>query len=331
MRILAALLAILLGRLAPPVGAEVPIHLGAGATLPYPLYQEWIGACPKDLCRIISDPVGSGKGIRAFQDREVDFGATDSFLTDRELKKAKEAILHVPACIGVVSIAYNLPGNPGLRLSPGIVAAIFMGDIARWNDPLIREANPGIPLPNLEITVIHRADGSGTTNIFTGYLTKTDNAWARTIGAGRTVRWPEGLGLDGIGYVEPAHTRGRRVVTARVVNRAGNAVPPSPAAGRFADGLSLTDDLRATLTDPPGADAYPIVGFSYLIVYQEQAYGGRTRDRALALARFLWWAIHEGQTYNENLDYAALPEPVVAKAEVLVRSLPYDGQPLVDW
>jgi phosphate transport system substrate-binding protein len=309
------------------------------------LYQHWIEVYPAQLGRLSYDPVGSGKGIDALLGKKVDFGGTDDFLTDRELKRSGNLILHVPTCVGAVAVSYNLPGNPELALTPELIAGMFMGKITRWNDRRISEANPGAELPDLEITVLHRSDSSGTTAIFTGYLAKTDPAWDRYVGQGRVVRWPVGLGLNGnvgvvqyikkipgsIGYVEFSYTRALGLSVARVSNRAGHLVPPSSAAAAALAGVQFPEDLRVSLTDSPAPEAYPIAGFSYLIVRQEQAYAGRSRERALALARFLWWAVHEGQAFNEGLYYGSLPPQVVRKAEVLIRSLHYEGRPLVDW
>ena len=327
------------------VGAEVVILKGTGATLPAPLYHQWIEVYPRGLGRLSYNPVGSGKGIKALLADEVDFGATDAFLTDGELEKVIGKILHIPTCIGAVAVSYNLPGNPELRLTPELIAGIFMGKISNWSDPKISAANPGLDLPDLEITVIHRSDSSGTTAIFTDYLAKTDRRWGRYVGQGKVVRWPTGLGLNGnagvvqyikritgsIGYVELSYTRSLNLCVARVYNQAGQAIAPNPTVAAALDGLLLPADLRFSLTDPPAADAYPIIGFSYLIVRQEQAYADRTRERAKGLARFLWWAVHEGQAYNGGLFYGSLPQSVVQQAEALIRSLRYEGQPLVDW
>lgn len=344
MRILVGML-VIWGLALAPAGAELTILRGAGATLPYPLYQQWIEVYPPALGRLSYDPVGSGKGIQALLGNEVDFGATDAFLTDGELKKGTGQILHIPTCIGAVALSYNLPGNPDLRLTSELIAGIFVGKITRWSDPSISAANPGVDFPDLEITVIHRSDGSGTTAIFTDYLAKTDRRWERYVGQGKVVRWPTGLGLNGnagvvqyirritgsIGYVELSYTRSLNLGAAQVYNQAGQAIAPDPTVSAALDNLPIPADLRLSLTDPPAADAYPIIGFSYLIVYQEQAYADRTRERAKGLARFLWWAVHQGQAHNGGLFYGALPQSVVQQAEVLIRSLRYEGQPLVDW
>lgn len=328
-----------------PAGAEVTILRGSGATLPYPLYQQWIEVYPRELGRLSYDPVGSGKGIQALLHDEVDFGATDAFLTDRELKKAGGNILHIPTCIGAVAIACNLPGNPELRLTSELIAGIFMGKITRWSDYRIGAVNPEVALPDLEIIVIYRSDGSGTTFIFTDFLAKTNQIWDDYLGRGRQMRWPTGLGLNGnagvvqyikkiagsIGYVELSYTRQHNLPAALVRNRAGQLVRPGPSSALALAGMEFPEDLRLSLTDPPSEEAYPIIGFSYLIVRQEQAYADRTRERALALTRFLWWAVHEGQVYNEGLLYGTLPQPVVQKAEALIRSLRYEGQPLMNW
>jgi phosphate transport system substrate-binding protein len=318
---------------------------GAGATFPSPLYRKWIEVYPPELGRLVYEPVGSGEGIAQLLKHGVDFGATDAFLDDGELKRMGGEVLHIPTCIGAVVIAYNLSGVPALKFSPKLLAQIFTGQILNWSDPRIAEVNPGASLPSLDITVIHRSEGSGTTFILSDFLSRADQDWKNYMGSGRQLRWPVGLGLNGnerlvkyieripgsIGYSDLAHSRQEGLAVAAVQNRAGNFVAPSPASIAASVASDPPADMRAMLTEAKAATAYPICGFSYLIVYREQAYGQRNHPGALALARFLWWAVHEGQRYNESLLYAPLPPSVVAVGEAAIRSLRYAGQPLIDW
>jgi phosphate transport system substrate-binding protein len=317
---------------------------GAGATFPYPLYSKWIAAFQKvdPRVRINYQSIGSGGGIRQIIERTVDFGASDAAMSDEELARTPAKLLHIPMTLGAVAVTYNLPGFAGLKLSPEVAAAIFIGELKAWNDPRLKAVNPDKSLPGKPITLVYRSDGSGTTAVFTQYLAKVSRTWKEKVGAGKSVRFPVGLGAKGnegvagqiktspgsIGYVELAYAKQTNLSYAAIRNQAGNYVEPAlqsiTAAAASAAGV-MPDDLRLSIVDAAGQDAYPIAAFTYILVYQDQP--NATKGRALA--QFLWWAIHEAQGFGPALYYAPLPAEVVAKIEPKLRSLRANGEPLL--
>ena len=326
-----------------PASAQLLMN-GAGATFPYPLYSKWFDEYAKvdRSVRFNYQSIGSGGGIRQIMARTVDFGASDGPMNDEQLSKAPGELFHVPMVMGAVVATYNLPGSPTLRFPPDLLADIFLGKVTRWNDPRIEAANPEVPLPNQPIIVVHRSDGSGTTYIWVDYLSKVSNEWKQKVGRGTSVNWPVGLGGKGnegvagqvkntpgtLGYVELAYAVTNKLPVAAIRNRAGSFVQPSiestttAAAGAAKD---MPPDFRVSLTDPPGEDAYPIAGFTWLLVYREQP----DEVRGKALVGFLWWAIHDGQKYAPHLLYAPLPAPVVKMVEAKIRQITYQGKPLL--
>jgi len=317
---------------------------GAGATFPYPLYSKWIAeyhALYPNL-RINYQSIGSGGGIRQIVAETVDFGATDSPIRDGEARRARGALVHLPMAIGSIAVVYRLDGTSGeLRLTPGVLAGIFLGEIKRWNDPELAAANPESSLPDREITVVFRTDGSGSTAALTEYLSAVSETWKERVGAGKAVRWPAGLGAKGnegvtglvkgtdgaIGYTELAYARQNRLRAARIQNRAGHFVAPSPdSALAAAESVEIPDELHVSLIDAPGAGAYPIVSYTYVLVYEE----ARDLRKGRALARFLWWAVHDGQRYASQLDYAPLPAKVVGKVESRLQGLRRGDEKLID-
>lgn len=322
------------------VGGEV--LQAAGATFPYPLYRKWFKAYEQlDGTRITYEAVGSGKGIEALLSQAVDFGGTDAFLSDSDLSQAPAPVLHIPTCMGAVAITYNLPGRPALRFSPQTLARIFSGRITLWSDRRLRADNPGVELPALPITVVHRSDGSGTTFVLTSYLSRIAPAWKQSIGCGKRVAWPTGLGLEGnprvaeyigrvegsIGYVQLTYAARKQLPLAAIRNQAGRYVQPDLRTVSAA-ATALPDDTRALLVDSAAPDAYPIAALTWIILYAEQQYGGRSPERAAAVYRFLQWALRDGQAYNRKLLYAPLPGPAVKQAEAILQRLRYGGKPL---
>ncbi|MFT3766089.1 MAG: phosphate ABC transporter substrate-binding protein PstS [Minicystis sp.] len=329
-----------------PAAAERAGSLtGAGATFPYPLFTKWISEREREEpgLRINYQPIGSGGGIRQITERTVDFGASDAPMTDEQMAKAK-GVVHVPTCLGAVAIAYNLEGVPGgLRLTPEVVAGIFLGAITRWDDPAIAEENPGTTLPKQKITAVHRSDGSGTTKLFTEWLAGKSPAWSHGPGAGMSVAFPSGLGAKGnegitgqvsstpgaIGYVELVYAVQSKLAYAAVRNAAGAFVLPTAASMTAAGAgaaAKMPEDLRGSAVDVPNPEAYPIAGFSYVLLYRKQADAARGR----ALVRFLAWAVHEGQAFAEPLSYARLPAAVVTRVDgVLTTIVGPDDQPLL--
>jgi phosphate transport system substrate-binding protein len=325
-------------------GADT-ILSGAGATFPYPLYEKWIEVYrEKAGVRVGYQAVGSGGGIRKLLGKEVDFGGTDAFLSKAELKQADGEILHIPTCLGAVAIVYNLPENPVLKFTPDLIGDIFLGKCSNWSDERISGANPGIRFPQMEIAVVHRSDGSGTTFIFTDYLSKTSSLWKKQVGRGKTVRWLTGMGVEGnpgvaelvkkipgsIGYVELAYAKRHALPVALIKNKSGRFVSPTLKSVSSAADLSLPSDTRILITDTPSPDGYPISAFTWLIFYKEQFYNQRSRDRALQLGRFLWWTLHEGQRYGRELLYAPLPRGAIVKGEAIVRAMRFRGEPLIE-
>jgi phosphate transport system substrate-binding protein len=317
---------------------------GAGATFPEPLYLKWIASYETSTTQRISyQAVGSGEGIRQLLTQSVDFGATDAFLSDKELHEATAPILHLPTCLGAVAITYNLPGRPELKFTPELLSGIFLGDITKWSDPRIAKINKGVKFPDLEIRVLHRSDSSGTTFIFSDYLSKVSSTWRKKIGTGKTVRWPTGLGLTGnskvaefiqripgsIGYVEHSYVKDQDLPTATIRNQAGNFIKPTRESVTAAADVELPDDSRIMITDTRAENGYPISAFTYLIFFKEQAYRARPQARAQALAQFLWWVIHEGQGLTQESSYAPLPKVAVERAERILNSMTYTGEPLL--
>lgn len=326
-------------------GADVILN-GAGATFPYPLYEKWIEMFRKKTgVRISYQAVGSGSGIRQLLEKEVDFGGTDAYIPQDEPKQAKGDILHIPTCVGAVSIIYHLPGNPVLKFTPKLIADIFLGRVSNWSDKEISAVNPGISLPDLGISVVHRSEGSGTTFIITDYLSKVNPEWRDKVGCGKRVRWLTGVGVEGnpnvaefvrkipgsIGYVELAYAKHHHLPVGLVKNRSGHFIAPTLNSVSAAAEVALPSDTRILITDSKAPEGYPISSFTWLIFYKEQSYDQRSYDRASQLGRFLWWIIHEGQQYtNHELLYSPLPKSAVSKAEAIIHSMRFGGAPLIE-
>jgi phosphate transport system substrate-binding protein len=310
--------------------AETLIN-GAGATFPYPIYSKWFSEYAKvdTSVKFNYQSIGSGGGIKQTLARTVDFGASDKFLTDAELKGAPGKLLHIPTVMGAVVVTYNIPGvAKGLKLSSEDVADIFLGRITKWNDPKITNDNPGVTLPDKPIIVVHRSDGSGTTAIFTDYLSAVNSQWKQKVGMGASVKWPVGLGGKGnegvagqikstaytIGYVELAYATENRLPYASLKNRDGVFVEPTiKATTAAATGAAkhMPNDFRISLVNQPGKEAYPIVGFTWLLIYEQQ----KDPAKGKKLVEFLKWQLKHGQKMAASLMYAPLPENVVKMVE----------------
>jgi phosphate transport system substrate-binding protein len=297
---------------------------GAGATFPYPLYSKWFDDyAAKTGVKINYQSIGSGGGIRQISEGTVDFGASDSPMSDAELAKAKGPVMHFPTVLGADVVTYNLPQlTAPLRLTGGVLSDIFLGKITRWNDPKIASLNPGARLPASDILVVHRSDGSGTTFVFTDYLATVSPSWASGPGRGKEVPWPVGLGGKGnegvsgqvkqtpgsIGYVELAYATQNNLSHAAIQNASGNFVTASPAgmtaaAAGVAEKLPGNTDYRVSIVNAAGADAYPISSFTWILVYAQQ----RDSVKGRKLRDFLRWAFTEGESQAAALDYAPLP------------------------
>ncbi len=316
--------------------AEILIN-GAGATFPYPLYSKWFAEYAK-IDRSVKfnyQSIGSGGGIKQIMAQTIDFGATDKFLSDQELKAAPGKLLHIPTVMGAVVVTYNIPGvAKGLKLTPEVLSRIYLGKITSWNDPAIARENAALKLPAKPIIVVRRSDGSGTTSIFTDYLSAVSPEWAKRVGKGASVRWPVGLGGKGnegvagqikttpytIGYVELAYAFENKLPYAFLKNSAGTFVEPSIAstsAAAAGASRSMPADYRVSLVNQPGKNAYPIAGFTWLLVYQDQ----KDKAKGKKLVEFLKWELKQGQKMADKMLYAPLPPNVAGMVEKTVGSI----------
>ncbi len=322
------ILAVLAAASVIPAAGQLKLN-GAGATFPYVIYSKWFDVYHKKTgVEFNYASIGSGGGIKQVTEGTVDFGASDAFLSEAQMKEIRDKqgtdILHIPTVMGAVVLTYNLPSvGEGLRLTPEVLAGIYLGDITTWNDSKITSINPGKNLPSEPILVAHRSDGSGTTNIFTDYLSKVSPEWEKKVGHGTSVNWPVGLGGKGnegvaglvkqsegsIGYVELAYAVQNKLPYAALKNKAGTfAEPTFDAVSAAAAGAAknMPADLRVMITNADGKNAYPICGFTWLLIYKNM----KDKEKARAIAKFLKWAVTEGESYAKDLYYAPLPEPV---------------------
>ncbi len=332
-----------IGGLAPSASAQVLMN-GAGATFPYPIYSKWFDEYTKvdPSVRFNYQSIGSGGGIRQITERTVDFGASDGPMTDEQLGKAPGPLLHIPTVLGAVVATYNLQGISTLRFTPDLLADIFLGKITKWNDPRLAAANPGVSLPNSPIIVVHRSDGSGTSYIWTDYLSKVSKEWEQKVGRGTSVNWPVGLGGKGnegvsgqvkgtpgaLGYVELAYAITNKLPVAAIKNQSGKFIEPSiqsTTAAATSAAKNMPADFRVSLTNPSAADAYPIASFTWILVYKEQ----QDQTKGRAVVKFLRWAIHDGQKFTSALLYAPLPPEVVKQVEAKLEQITYQGKSLL--
>jgi len=305
--------------------ADAVLINGAGATFPYPIYSKWFDEYGKANPGVMFNyqSIGSGGGIKQITAKTVDFGASDGPMTMDQMTQAPGRIYHIPTVMGAVVIAYNLEGvAKGLKLSGDVLADIYLGKITQWNDPRITEQNTGVNLPNTSIVVVHRSDGSGTSYIFTDYLSKVSSGWSGKVGKGTSVNWPIGLGGKGnegvagmlkqtpgsIGYVELAYAKENGLPYADMKNQSGAYIEPTLAStSKAADGAVIPADFRASVVNSPNPEAYPIASFTWLLIYKQMD----DHVKGKAIVDFIRWAITDGQKYAESLDYAPLPANVV--------------------
>ena len=318
-----------------PAIAQTTLN-GAGATFPYPMYSKWFSEYHKlhpDI-QINYQSIGSGGGIRQVINGTVDFGASDGPMTDEMLKEAKTKILHMPTVLGADVPAYNIPGvSTDLKFTPEALAGIFLGKITKWNDKAITSVNPGVNLPDRDIIVVHRSDGSGTTYIWTDYLSKVSPEWQSQVGKGTSVKWPIGLGGKGnegvagsirqlqgsIGYVELIYAVQNHIPYGSVKNAAGNFVKASleSVTAAAASAPKMPADFRVSITNAPGKDAYPISSFTWLLIPAQS----KDPAKGKILADFLNWMVTDGQTMTAALSYAPLPEGVVQKEKEAIKQV----------
>jgi phosphate transport system substrate-binding protein len=317
------------GALAAAAPAAAQDLTGAGATFPAPLYSKWFTEyAAKTGVKINYQPIGSGGGIKQFTEGTVDFGASDAPMSNEEIAKLKAPAMHIPTVLGAVVMTYNLPEvTKPLNLTGPVIADIYLGKVTKWNAPEIAALNKGVALPNKDILVVHRTDGSGTTYIFTDFLTAVSPAWSSGPGKGKDIQWPVGLGGNqnagvtgvvrqtpgSIGYVELAYARQNKLPYAAIKNAAGSFIMPSiesvtEAAAGVASKLPANTDFRISIVNSPAKEAYPIASFTYLLIYETQT----DPVKGKKLVDFIKWAIHDGEADAGSLDYAPLPKNVVA-------------------
>jgi phosphate transport system substrate-binding protein len=310
-----------LGFAALTVGAKAQMTInGAGATFPYPIYSKWFDEYAKvdPSVRFNYQSIGSGGGQKQILAQTVDFGASDGPMSDDNLAKAPGKVLHIPTVAGAVVVTYNLPGNPSLKLDGDAVAGIFLSQLKKWNDPKITALNPGISLPDQEIVVVHRSDGSGTTYIFSDYLSKVSSEWKSKVGTNTSVNWPTGLGGKGnegvsgqvkqtpgaLGYVELIYAIQNKMPYAEIKNSAGEFLKPTLESVTAAMATAnIPEDFRFSMTNAPGASSYPIAGATWLLIYEQQ----KDPTKGKKLVEFLRWALTKGEEMAKDLNYAPLP------------------------
>jgi phosphate transport system substrate-binding protein len=319
--------------------------LGAGSTFVYPLFSKQFAEYNTLTgLKINYQAIGSGGGILQLTNKTVDFGDSDAPLTDDQSQKIGVPVLHIPMCSGAVVMSYNLPGvKDTLKLTPDVIANIYLGKITKWNDPKIAAINPGVKLPAIPVLVAHRSDGSGTTNIFTDYLSKVNDEWKTKVGKGTSVNWPTGLGgkgnpgvsglisqtPGGIGYIELAYAIQNNLPYAKVQNKSGNYIVPNIASTSASSNVQLPADSKIFIGNTDAPDGYPISGFTWALIYKEQNYNNRSEQRAQNLLKLFWWEVHDGQQYCKDLDYAPLSPAAVTIAENILKSATYNGKPIL--
>ncbi len=309
---------------------------GAGATFPFPIYSKWFDEYAKidPSVRFNYQSIGSGGGQKQILAQTVDFGASDGPMSDDNLAKAPGKILHIPTVAGADVLTYNLPGNPKLKFDGPAIVDIFMGKITKWNDPKIQSQNQEVKLPDSDIVVVHRSDGSGTTYIWVDYLSSISPQWEKEVGRNTSVKWPAGLGAKGnegvagqvkqlsgtVGYIELAYAKQNHLTYAAVKNAAGNYILPSIESITEALGTAkVPDDFRFSMVNPPGANAYPIAGATWLLVYEQQ----KDAEKGKKLVEFLNWALAKGEQMSASLDYAPLPANLQQRVSERVKTIKY--------
>jgi phosphate transport system substrate-binding protein len=317
----------------------------AGATFPMPFYNLAFKKYGDNNGIVMTyGGIGSGGGIRSLTDKVVDFGATDAFLSQAEDSAMQAEVVHIPTCMGAVVIAYNLPGVDSLRLTPELLENIFLGKITRWNDPTLKAMNKGINLPDSKITVVYRSDGSGTTYIFSDYMSKISSAWKEKVGTGKSLNWPAGIGAKGnpgvagtisqsagsIGYIGSEYAFAQKISYTSLQNSSGKFIKPDIATVSNAAKGKIPEDTKTMVTNSPDPDAYPISGFTWIILYKEQSYNNRSLKQATETVKFLEWLVSpEGQEIAASVNYAPLPSEVSVLAKKILGAITYDGKPVI--
>ena len=335
--------------------------IGAGATFPYPLYSKMFSEYNRETgLKVNYQPIGSGGGIQQLIAKTVDFCASDAVLDSKQEVELHGPVVHIPVTAGAVVICYNLPGvgeivrsgakdvlkpdaGEPLKLTASVIADIFSGKITHWDDGRIKSLNTGVKIPSIPIQVVHRADGSGTTNIFTTYLSEVSSDWNSSVGKGTVVNWPVGLGGKGndgvaavvketpgaIGYVELSYASQNNITFATVENKAGRYIVPSFESTSAAAHIAVPEDGKISLINTDAKNGYPISGFTWIILYKEQSYDGRDATTATEMLKLVWWMTHEGQQYCADLNYAPLNKTALKVVEKIIKSVTYNGSPIM--
>ena len=319
--------------------------LGAGSTFDNPLFSKMFSEYNKTTgLKVNYQSIGSGGGIQQLTSKTVDFGASDAPLNGKQDSALSAPAIHIPITAGAVVLSYNLPDmKDTLKLTPDVLAKIFLGEIKKWNDPKIAAINKGAKLPSTDILIAHRSDGSGTTNIFTTYLTKVSKDWESKVGKGSSVNWPVGLGGKGnegvagsikqtpgaIGYIELAYALQNNMAFAMLQNKSGNFITPSIASVTAAANIAIPADAKVMITNTDAPDGYPIAGLSWVLVYKEQKYNDRALDKVTKMVKMLQWMIHDGQQYSAPLNYAPLSANAVSVGDAQLKTITYDGKPVL--
>lgn len=318
---------------------------GAGATFPLPYYNLAFKMYKDSTgIAVTYGGIGSGGGIRSLKDQIVDFAGSDAFLSDQEIREMPAPTIHIPTCLGAVVLAYNLPEVKDLKLSGETIADIYLGKITKWNDPRMKAINPHTFLPDKPIHVVYRSDGSGTTYVFSDYLSKISEEWTTQVGTGKALKWPIGIAAKGnpgvagtirqtegtIGYIGSEYAFALKIPVASLQNQAGNFITPGTASISAAASIELPADTRAMITNSPAADAYPISCFTWMILYKEQAYNNRTQQQAEASIRLLQWMLSDAaQRLTTKVHYSPLPSLTKENAKLLLQSVTFNGKPLL--
>ena len=319
--------------------------IGAGSSFDNPLFSKQFSEYNKTSgLKINYQSVGSGAGISQLTAKTVDFGASDAPMNGKQDSALSAPAVHIPVTAGAVVLSYNLPDvKDTLMFTPAVLADIFLGKITKWNDPAIAAVNKNVKLPATAIVIAHRSDGSGTSNVFTTYLSKVSEDWSSKVGKGSSVNWPVGLGGKGnegvaglikqtpgcIGYIELVYAVQNNMPYAKVQNKSGNFITPSIASVTAAANIQIPADTKVSLTNTDAADGYPISSFSWVIIYKEQKYGDRTADRATKLVKLISWMIHDGQQFSTPLTYAPLSPAAVSAGDAVLKTVTFDGKPVL--
>lgn len=317
---------------------------GAGATFPAPYYNLVFKKFTETSgSNITYGAVGSGGGIRSLKDKTVDFGATDVFLSDKELQEMGSDVLHIPTALGAVVVSYNLPEIKDLKLNSALISKIYRGEITNWNDEQIKALNPGLNLPNQAITPVYRSDGSGTTSVFSEYMSKTDSLWNKDLGTGKSIKFKFGVAAKGnpgvagivketvgsIGYIGSEYALALNIPSALLQNSSGNFVAANDKSISASAETEIPDDTRLIITNSNNPEAYPISTFTWIIVYKEQNYNKRTVEQAKTLVSLLQFIISkDGQDLAIKTHYAPLSAKAVEKTDAIIKSMTFDGQPI---